>query len=133
MASAGPPALIAPYVNALRELGQGIRAPKTASEVHFVEVCRGGAQPATAYERAYLVWRVQEQRRVKLELEEQARRSELRKLRQGEPAVAPPNPVAGGRSDPKPYARFVAEPLGTREDFKRDSAANFADSRRNKL
>ena len=94
---------------------------------------RGGAQPATAHERAYLVWRAQEQRRAKLELEEQARRRELRKRGQGKPAVAPPNPVAGGWSDPKPYARFVAEPLGTREDFKRDSAANFADSRRNKL
>lgn len=42
-------------------------------------------------------------------------------------------PVSGRWSDPKPYARFVAEPLGTREDFKRDSGANFATSRRNNL
>jgi hypothetical protein len=41
--------------------------------------------------------------------------------------------VPGRWSDPKPYARFVAEPLGTREDFKRDRGANFAESRRNKL
>jgi len=94
---------------------------------------RGGAQPATAHERAYLVWRAQEQRRAKLELEEQARLKDQRRCRQGEPSVAPPNPTSARWSDPKPYARFVAEPLGTREDFKRDRAANFADSRRNKL
>jgi len=133
MTSTEPPKLIAPYIKALQELDRGVRIPRTAAQVHFVEACRGGAQPATAYERAYLVWRVQEQRRVKLELEEQAHRKDQRRRGQGEPSVAPSDPVSGRWSDPKPYARFVPEPLGSREDFKRDRAANFATSRRNKL
>ena len=129
MTSKRPPSLIAPYIKALQELERGIRVPQTALQVHFVEVCRGGAQPTTPYERAYLAWRAREQRRLKLEAEEQARRRGSTTNRGDEIAV-----VSSGRwSDPKPYARFVAEPLGTREDFKRDSGANFATSRRNKL
>jgi hypothetical protein len=38
--------------------------------------------------------------------------------------VLSPKPAPGCWSDPKPYTRFVAEPLGTREDYKRDRAAN---------
>lgn len=133
MTSAQPPRLIAPYIKAFQELDRGVRVPQTALQVHFVEVCRGGAQPTTAYERAYLAWRAKEQRRLKLEAEEQARRRELHSNRGHETAAVSPKPVPGRWSDPKPYARFVAEPLGTREDFKRDRAANFAASRRNKL
>jgi uncharacterized protein YifE (UPF0438 family) len=127
------PSLIAPYIKELQELERGIRVPQTALQVHFVEVCRGGAQPTTAYERAYLAWRAREQRRLKLEAEEQARRRGATTNRGDETAVVSSKPVSGRWSDPKPYARFVAEPLGTRADFKRDSGANFATSRRNKL
>jgi hypothetical protein len=133
MAGTPPPSLIAPYIKALQELDRGVRVPRTAMQMHFVEVCRGGAQPTTAHERAYLAWRAKEQRRVKLELEEQARRRELNSNRGDEPALMAPKPVPGRWSDPRPYARFVAEPLGTREDFKKDRGANFAASRRNKL
>jgi hypothetical protein len=125
--------LIAPYIKALQELDRGLRVPRTALQVHFVEVCWGGAQPATAYERAYLMWRAKEQRRLKLELEERARQRESRNNRTDQSAAVSPKPVPGRWSDPKPYARFVAEPLGTREDFKRDRAVNFADARRNRL
>jgi hypothetical protein len=127
------PSLIAPYIKALQELDRGVRVPKTAMQVHFVEVCRGGAQPKTAYERAYLAWRAKEQQRLKLELEGQALRREPHNNRGHETAAVPPKPMPGRWSDPKPYARYVAEPLGTREDYKRDRGANFADSRRNKL
>ena len=60
MVSTPPPSLIAPYIKALQELERGIRVPQTALQVHFVEVCRGGAQPTTPYERAYLAWRARE-------------------------------------------------------------------------
>jgi Protein of unknown function, DUF len=133
MTSAPPPKLIAPFIRALRELDRGLRLPVTALQAHFVEVCRGSAQPTTAYERAYLEWRANEERRKKRELEERARRRELHRDRGRETAGASPTAVPGRWSDPKPYARFVAEPLGTREEFKKDRAANFAASRRNKL
>jgi uncharacterized protein YifE (UPF0438 family) len=133
MTSTRPPSLIAPYIKALQELERGIRVPQTALQVHFVEVCRGGAQPTTEHERVYLAWRAREQRRLKLEAEEQARRRGSTTNRGDETAVVSSKPVSRRWSDPKPYARFVAEPLGTREDFKRDSGANFATSRRNKL
>jgi hypothetical protein len=130
MTNTRPPSLIAPYIKALQELE---RVPRTALQMHFVEVCRGGALPTTAYERAYLAWRAKEQKRLKLELGEAARRRDLLGNRGNETAAVPPKPVPGRWSDAKPYARFVAEPLGTREDFKRDRGANFAESRRNKL
>jgi hypothetical protein len=133
MTNTRPPSLIAPYIKALQELERGARVPRTALQMHFVEVRRGGALPTTAYERAYLAWRAKEQRRLKLELEEEARRRELDCNRGKETAAVPPKPVPGRWSDPKPYSRFVAEPLGTREDFKRDRGANFAEPRRNKL
>ena len=132
MASTPPPKLIAPYIKALEELDRGSRAPQTALQAHFVEVCRGGAQPTTPYERAYLAWRAKEQRRLKIELEEEACRRELHNNRGREAAAPSPKPVPGRWSDPKPYARFIAEPLGTRADFKKDRAANFATSRPNK-
>ena len=120
MVSTPPPSQIAPYIKALQELDRGVRVPQTALQVHFVEVCRGGAQPTTAYERAYLAWRGKEQQRLKLDAEEQAGRRRLNGSRGNETAVVSPKLVPGRWSDPKPYARFVAEPLGTREDFKRD-------------
>jgi len=133
MASTQPPGLIAPYIKALQELDRGVRAPKTAMQLHFVKVCRGVSRPATEYERLYLEWRAREQRRLKLEAEEQVRQREINSNRSGRMASAPPRLVPGRWSDPKPYARFVAEPLGTREDFKTDRAANLAASRPNKL
>jgi uncharacterized protein YifE (UPF0438 family) len=128
-----PPSLIAPYIKALQELDRGVRVPQTALQAHFVEVCRGDAQPTTAYERAYLAWRGKEQQRLKREAEEQAGRRQLNSNKANETAVVSPKSVPGRWSDPKPYARFVVEPLGTREDFKKDRGANFADCRRNKL
>jgi len=80
-----------------------------------------------------LAWRAREQRRLKLEAEEQARRRGSTTNRGDEIAVVSSKPVSGRWSDPKPYARFVAEPLGTPEDFKSDSGANFATSRCNRL
>jgi hypothetical protein len=132
MATTPPPKLIAPFIEGLQELDRGFRAPATALQVHFVEVCRGCAQPTTAYERAYLEWRAKEEQHRKAELEEGWRRRELNRDRGHEAAPSSPNPVPGRWADPKPYARFVTEPLGTREDFKKDRAANFTDSRRTK-
>ena len=131
MTSTEPPSLIAPYIKALQELDRGVRVPRTAAQAHFVEVCRGGAQPMTAYERAYLAWREKERRLLKLV--GQARQRKLDRNRGDGAAVATPKPIPGRWSDPKPFARFVAEPLGTREDFRRDSGANFAAARHNKL
>jgi hypothetical protein len=70
---------------------------------------------------------------LKLEAEEQARRMGLHSDRRAETPIVSANRVPGRWADPKPYARFINEPLGTREDFKRDNAANFAESRHNKL
>jgi hypothetical protein len=132
MASPRPPKLIAPYIKVLQGLDRGLRVPRTALQVHFVEVCRGVAQPTTEYERAYLVWRAKEQRWLKLEPEERAHQRNLHSSRAGQPPIVSPEPP-GRWSNPKPYARFIAEPLGTREDYKRDSTANLADARRNRL
>ena len=52
MTNTRPPSLIAPYIKVLQKRERGIRAPRTALQMHFVEVCRGGALPTTAYERA---------------------------------------------------------------------------------
>jgi hypothetical protein len=131
--STRPPLLIARHIEALQELDSGVRAPQTALQVHFVEVCKGNARPATAHERAYLVWRAKEHRRVRLKAEEQARRRRVRMNPTNEALGAPPDANSGRWADPKLYARFVFEPLGTREDFKRDRKANFAGSRRDKL
>jgi len=131
MSSTEPPRLIAPYIKALQELDRGVRVPRTAAQRHFVQVCRGAAQPATAYERAYMKWRAKEQRILKLE--RQAPQRELRRTQGHEAAATAPKAIPGRWSDPKAYARFIAEPLGTREDFKKDTGANFAASRRNKL
>lgn len=133
MASIQPPRLIAPYIKALQALDQGVRVPQTAMQRHFVEVCRGAARSTIEYERLYLEWRALERRRLKLKAEGRVRQREIRSNRSTEITSAPPKLVPGRWSDPKPYARFVAEPLGMREDFKRDSGANFASSRRNKL
>jgi hypothetical protein len=128
-----PPKLIARYFKALRELDAGTREPRTAMQVHFVSVCRGVALPVTAPERAYLAWRVKEDARRKREAEEQATKRRLARDRQRQPVAPSGSPgIAGRWRDPKPYARFIDEPVGTREDFKRDRAANFSASRRNR-
>jgi hypothetical protein len=41
-------------------------------------------------------------------------------------------PTGGNMSAPKPYARFVEEPLGTREDHKRERGRNWSESRKPK-
>jgi|SRR5579883_62078 uncharacterized protein YifE (UPF0438 family) len=128
-----PPKLIAPYIKVLRELDRGVRVPRTALQFHSVEVCRRATSPMTPHGRAYLAWRAQEQRRLKLEAEAQIRPRELRRSRDREKALVVSKLAPGRWSVPKPYARFVTEPLGARENFKRDWGANFATSRRNKL
>jgi len=42
MTNTRPPSLIAPYIKVLQELERGVGAPRTALQMHFVEVCRGG-------------------------------------------------------------------------------------------
>ena len=120
MTSTKPPSLIAPYMKALQELDRGVRAPGTAAQMHLVEVCRGAARPVTTYERAYMGWRAKEQQRLKLELEAQASQKELRTSGGNQAAITRSSLVPGRSSDPKPYGRFVPEPLGSREDFERD-------------
>jgi uncharacterized protein YifE (UPF0438 family) len=132
MTQVQPPKLIAPYVRTLQDLERGIRAPRTPLQLHFVAVCKGKARPMTEYERAYLLWRSLEREQLKRDTEER-RQTESRKGRGSRSADMALQAPAGRWSDPKPYARFVAEPLGTREDFKRDRAANFAEALRNKL
>jgi hypothetical protein len=80
-----------------------------------------------------LKWRAKERRQLKLEAEEQAHRMGSHSGRRDEAPVVSPDRVPRRWADPKPYARFVVEPLGTREDFKKDSGANFAAARCNKL
>ena len=133
MAVMQPPKLIAPFLRTLQELEAGIRPPRTALQLHFVQVCKGAAVPKTAHERAYLQWRVQVQRRVGQTSKKPSPQRPFRPVRPDDAAAAPASPPAGRWPDPKPYARFVFEPIGSRDDFKTDSGANYANSRRNKF
>ena len=46
--------LLRGYINALNELADGKRPPKTEQQAHFVQVVNGISKPKSNYEHAYL-------------------------------------------------------------------------------
>jgi uncharacterized protein YifE (UPF0438 family) len=133
MAAIQPPKLIASLVKALQELEAGIRSSNTALQLHFVEVCKGAAEPRTAYERAYRQWRAEVQRHGN----KTQKSGRARDVSGAFAATIRPRPLPRRRPAAGPIPNhmrcFAFEPVGAREDSKRDSGANFANSRRNRL
>jgi uncharacterized protein YifE (UPF0438 family) len=56
-------------VHALEMLERGERKPTTALQQHFLDVCKGKYRARTAYEHAYLKWRVSKPNLLKLQQE----------------------------------------------------------------
>jgi hypothetical protein len=133
--------LIGRYLSFYQSLDLGSRKPATDQQRRFVAVCRGKLPPITDHEHTYLWWRKISNRKLPSTTPGSASPADpdprdLR-LRLGKPFIPSGaregrRPPPGRWADPKPYARFISEPLGTREDFKRDSGANWSNSRRPK-
>jgi hypothetical protein len=120
--------LINRHLKAFYELSNGLRKPVTPMQMHFVDVCNGKYGPRTEYEIAYLAFlKACEEYRHQLKQVEGNSKTPPTSNRQ-ERAIRPigqERPIH--EVDPrarKPWSRYINEPLGTREDFKRDSAGN---------
>ena len=117
--------LLEPCANALWELELGKRHPHTALRKHFVDVCKKRAEPSTEHEVAYLKWR----RLGRPDLGKLRRRliaqskcdQELKKIT--EQAKARDAAERGRQCLTESFKRYIDEPLGTREDFKKDRAS----------
>ncbi len=132
-------ALIGRHYEFYRQLDQGERTPTTELQRQFVEVCRGRRQAVTPHEIAYMEFKRSRQKGASGKQEsraEQPGKKETHRLsRKAKPAsYASAKPVRSSIDrknihlvDPrasKPWARHVDEPLGSREDFKRDSGSH---------
>ena len=132
-------ALIARHYKFYRQLDLGDRMPTTELQRQFVEVCRGGRQAVTPHEIAYMEFKRAREKGAAEKKKIGARGSE-EKTTHRQSAKAKPSSVARAQPgrpsinrenihlvDPrasKPWARYIDEPLGSREDFKRDSGRN---------
>ena len=132
-------ALIGRHYEFCRKLDQGERTPTTALQRQFVQVCRGRRQAVTPHEIAYMEFKRSRQKGAPGKQEsraEQPGKKETHRLsRKAKPAsYASAKPARSSIDrknihlvDPrasKPWARRVDEPIGSREDFKRDSGRN---------
>lgn len=122
--------LIQKYLRFYNQLSSGQRKPTTAAQVHFVEVCNGKYEPHTEHKVTYLVYReacdMQDRRSKKSQRARKPIANQQRSVTQQRP-IYKVDPRA-----PKPWSRYIDEPLGSREDFKRDSARNWSRARRPK-
>ncbi len=129
-------ALIDRHLKFYQTLNDGSRKPDTAAQVHFVKVCRGALLPETDHERAYMAYR-QSKAKQEYNTEEPAIRSKPTVGQKPRPAYkkpplrtfAQPQPNRSQAAGTKPvsqpnWKRFIDEPLGTRDDFRKDSAGN---------
>ena len=116
--------LIKKHLTFYNQLSSGERKPTTAMQIHFVGVCNGKHKPKTKHEIAYLAFlnscelhgrRSEQVRPISNNLSNPSRKERL--IHEVDPRA------------PKPWSRYISEPLGTREDFKRDSAGNWSRSR----
>ena len=155
-------ALVHKYGPFYRELDGGHRTAETEAQKHFIAVCRGRAEAETPHEIAYMKFRELELNNRKMGGRLQKLRNAgsfgsgasasraikaetVRKTSVKAPAPrdsSNPMPVAtpkSGASSLTPkreapsYARFIDEPLGTREDFKKDSGQNWGRAQRPKF
>ena len=130
--------LMKKYLDHYKALASGRKKPMSESGFRFLRVCAGKEEPSTDHEIAYCAFQK--------DVAEQGYRqraiprviSESPKPRQkvvldgefhvGSRVVHSPTPL---RETPT-FARKAAEPLGTREDFKKDSGRNWARARKPK-
>lgn len=138
-------ALIGRHYEFYRQLDLGDRTPTTALQWQFVEVCRGRRQAVTPHEIAYMEFKRSRQNgapgKQESRAEPQGKKKTHRLSRKAKPAsFASTKPARSSIDrknihsvDPrasKPWARHIDEPLGSREDFKRDSGRNRSGTRR---
>ena len=126
--------LIDRHLDFYQSLDDGSRTPNTEAQEHFVRVCRGDLPSKTDHELAYMAFRRHEMKQQK-KPEDKPPQRQLKKPVPRQ--FAKPRPSTGRAVGTKPIAtpdwkRFIDEPLGTREDFKKDSSNNRDRSRRQK-
>ncbi|MCC7276633.1 MAG: DUF413 domain-containing protein [Alphaproteobacteria bacterium] len=124
--------LIAKHLTFYESLDTGLREPDTALQRHFVEVCRGSCAPRTEHEMVYLAYKrdkVLEGLKTANRRRQQAREDSA--LSAGATATVPAIHLIDPRV-PKPWSKFVHEPIGSREDFKKDSGRNWSHAQRAK-
>lgn len=124
--------LLLKYLDHYMALAARRKKPQSPSGYRFLRVCNGKEEPQTDHEIAFVAY-------CKDLAEKAARLRSAQKLppplgkprekvvlegdfHVGSRPVSSPTPL---RSTPG-FARKIAEPLGSREDFKKDSARNWA-------
>lgn len=153
--TAGEANLIAPHQAALRNLDEGRRKPRTALQNHFIAVRKYDAAPTTKYEKAYLKWRELGFPDLRIYASPSVRGSESDIKRSKnvtrQPAKKSPranqspnetSPITEMEADRRAQLAIRAahghktprfqEPLGSREDFRRDAQRNWGRSRQPK-
>lgn len=135
-------ALIERYYTFYRQLDLGERTPKTELQRQFVEVCRGRKPAVTPHEIAYMEFKRSREKRKSREqrtseqrthrLSAKARPSSSMRANPARPAIDRASIHSVDPSAPKPWVRYIDEPLGSREDFKKDSGRNRSRARQPK-
>ena len=139
--------LIGRHLTFYRALDLGLRTPETELQRNFVEVCRGHRPAATVHEIAYMEFKRIRQGKPSEEPCSRGQRAYKPKTKapgskEQRTGSTTRGPAIGaiGRGNihlidpraPKPWTRRTEEPLGSREDFKKDSARNRSQARRPK-
>ena len=120
------------YLDHYMVLAARKKKPQSPSGYRFLSVCDGKEEPQTDHEIAFVAYRkdlAEKAAQLRTAQRQPPPSVELRKkvvlegnFHVGSRPVSSPTPL---RSTPG-FARKIAEPLGSREDFKRDSARNWA-------
>ena len=137
--------LIGRHLTFYRALDLGLRTPETESQRNFVEVCRGQRPAATVHEIVYMKFKRlregkpseeprsggQGQRKQETKAPGSKEERSTRTTRGGATgAIGRGNIHLIDPRAPKPWTRRIEDPLGSREDFKKDSARNRSRGRR---
>lgn len=122
-------ALIDRHLKFYQSLDDGSREPDTAAQVHFVRVCRGALRSETDHERAYMAYRqsksIQEDNTEEPPIRQKPQPTYKKPPIRTFPQPQPPSQAPGTKPvSPPDHGIFIDEPLGTRDDFKKDSAGN---------
>jgi uncharacterized protein YifE (UPF0438 family) len=135
-------ALLREYLDLACAIEAGTREPRTDVQKHFLQVCRGEAEPATKYERAFLKWRslgrlqlivapMPENEKTKTSSKNTTQKNSQKqefKIRKALENAKRHAQLTEADAASK-HKKFVQEPTriilewGTREDFKKDAAS----------
>ena len=139
--------LIGRHYRFYRELDLGERTPKTELQKQFVEVCRGRKPAVTPHEIAYMAFKRSREKGAPEKPKSKAQRTSEKCMHRLSAKVRPSSFVKADSARPainqenihlidpraaKPWTRHIEEPLGSREDFKRDSGRNRSRARQPK-